>query len=453
EYVSGTGFPFIWRYYKPAAFALTFFYSIGFPILAIGLPIRKIFTMQTAAMIATGVETNSGTMTTMFMRSNFFRIGKRWNRLLERKVLLRIGLRNVWRRKFFFVFSTLCIVLSLAFSVATLLTNTSIYQTVNDFLDRGQWELFVQFIGHLDPPNVAQLQHIDGISAVDPYRKGFVKLGVADTVMPYRILGISTAKTLMGVDLIEGRFFSSDEAHEIILNEEMKNTLGLELGDLVEVSGKEQALPLTLVGTMNNLTGGQGLAPLLTTQSLLSKHPNFSGALLTVHDPIEAVEARLYHTDNVGYVVRKSQARETLHISMGKLSNFLYKYCTLSLVVSVLLIFINLYLNVIDRETEYAVLLANGFGKHEISRMISYEVLVMMIVVMLATVPLAVLFAKLICLRIAETAMNVHLHLQIRDFLIILLPGLLLMLGVTAYCVKVAMEVNVPTAIRNRILG
>jgi len=452
SYINGTGFPFVFYYYSKLTFLKALLYSLSLPILAVGLPMSKIFKTNIPEML-TGIEKQNLNLAAFLKK-----IKALWNGLFEVSLALNIAIRNIWRRKIFFALSVFCIVFAISFSMATLITNTSIDQTVNDFLNLGKWTIFVQFNGQVSSEEIAKLREIKEILRIESYPKGFVTIGVKDKIKLYQIMGISTENRLMKIDLIEGDFFSSDRAQEIILNTDICRELGLRIGDSVKVyakerPGKEKESVLKVVGVMNNLIIGQGFVPLVTAQNILYNKGGFSGALLSINGPFEAIKNKLYHTDIVGYVVHKDSVKKTLNMNMKNLSVFLYFYCALSLIVSVLIVFISLYLNVIDRKTEYAVLLANGFTGYEIGRMILYEVLIMMILIVITTIPLSVLFSKLICWRIAQTANSVHLHLEAMDFLKILIPAAILMFGTALYCIKIIMNLNIAATIKNRAFG
>ena len=452
EYISGTGFPFVNRYYSLAPFAKAFIQSIGFSLAATGIPLRKIFTMNAAAMIE-GIETTKVYVPSFRISSGILQLERLWNHFLEGHVLLKSALRNIWRRKFFFMFSTGCIILILSFSISLLITDTSIYHAFDEFLKFGKWDIFVSFIGQILGPDAESLGEIEGVSDFELYRKGFVTLNASDQEIPYRIVGVPFTSELMKPDMLQGRFFLSDDAQEIVLTKRITDQFHLSLGAPVFIKSNDSKLKLTLVGIMDSFMLGQAFIPLRTIQKLFPEEPGFSGAILAISGEMEQIEEQLHHIENMGYIIQKEQVRETLYVSMGKLSYFWYLYCEISVVVAVLIIFITLYLNILDRETEYAVLLANGFGKWEIGHMIVYEVLVMILIMVFATIPLSMFFANLNCTRMTQSVIHIRLYLRAGDFLKILVPGVLFMLAAAAYCIKTAVNVNIVNAIRNRILG
>jgi len=457
SYMSGTGLPLMFRYYNGKSFLIAFLFSLGAPMIAATFSLMQTRGMNVAEMLGKTMEkpwyfASSGIKRKIADTAVFGPIISRWNNLFERGNTFKIGMRNLWRRKVFFLLSALSIVLGIALAESLIIADISIYRTIDDFFKLEKWDLFIPFSGLVEREKVEKLKEIEGISKISPYKKALVNLQLGNERKPYQIAGISKENSLIKPDIIEGSLFSSDEAREIILNLEMKDQYGLKIGDSIDVwQGNKKKARLKLVGVMNNFIANQAFVPIGIAQKMGGPQDRFTGVFLALNAPFEKVRSKLQKLDFTGYIVRKDDAQNTFHSNMKKISTFLYTYSLMSLFLSICIIFVNLYLNAVYRKGEYAILLANGFGKKEIGFMIVYEILAIMIIVTVAAIPLSIVISKYFCYKMASAAVTIQLHIRTVDYLKVFIPMIFLMAGVAWYCTRYASNIDITSTIRNRI--
>ncbi|MEW6378000.1 MAG: ABC transporter permease [bacterium] len=453
SYASGTGLPLVFRYYNGKSFLIAFLFSLGAPMIAAGFSLMQIRRLSIAEMLGRTMEKPwSFRRKTKADTTGPVPVTCQGNPVLERGSILKMGMRNLWRRKLFFLLSAFSIVLGIALAESLLTANVSIYRTIDDFFRLEKWDLFIPFTGLVEGQRIDRIKQIQGISRVSPFRKELVTLHIGRKREPYQLVGIAGEHSLIRPDIIEGGFFSSNDAREIILNMEMRDKYGLKVGDQVEVwAGNRRKANCKLVGIMNNFTLGQAFVPAGFAQDISENRDRFAGVFLALDLPFEKIRSSLQKLDFVGYIVRKDDARKTFHINMKKISTFIHTYSLLSLVLSICIIFVNLYLNTIYRKSEYAVLLANGFGQREIGLMIFWEVLAIVIIVITAAIPISILIIKFFCCKIAQASIVLHLQIRLVDYLKIFIPMIVLMAGVAWYCIRYASSIDITGTMRNRI--
>lgn len=455
-YMEGSGLPLIFRFYSKKSFLTAAFFSHGLTMLAVGLPLmRPLSKKNVAEMLGRTIEKpgyfGKKNRITAFI---IWPVAKCWNLILDQGAMFKMAMRNIWRRKIFFLLSSLAIILGLSLAAALLINNASIHQTINNFFTREQWDLFVPFTGLVEESRAEKLREIQGISKISLYRKALVTLQLGHQKRSYQLAGISLKNSLVRPDIVEGSFFSSETAKEIILNVDMKDQYGLRVGDLIEVwRGNREKERLTLVGLMNSYISGQAFVPLKIAQHITGHQDKFTGAFLKLEGSFERVSDKLYQIDFIGYVIRKDEARKTFNNNMKKISNFLYIYSLMSIFLSVCIIFVSLYLNIVSRESEYAVLQANGFGQREIGLIIIYEILAIVLIVITGSIPLTALMARFFAYKLAKAAISIKLQIRFIDYLRVFLPMLVLMSGVAFYCIRYALHIPITSTIRNRING
>ena len=490
SYMSGTGLPLMFRYYSGKSFLIALLFSLGAPTIAAALSLMQIRGMNVAEMLGRTIEkpwhfASPGTsdiktkikiadtaafgaiisrgnhlfgklfknlfgnlLRNLFERGNIFRRGN----ISKRGSIFKIGMRNLWRRKAFFLLSALSIVLGIALAESLIIADVSIYRTIDDFFKLEKWDLFIPFTGLVERQRVEKLKEIEGISKISPYKKELVNLQLGNEKKPYQIAGVSKENSLIRPDIVEGRSFSSDEAQEIVLNIEMKDLYGLKIGDSIDVwPGNRKKARLKLVGVMNNFIANQGFVPIGVAQDMSTRKDRYTGVFLALNAPFEKIRSKIQKLDFTGYVVRKDEAQNTFHDNMKKISTFLYTYSLMSLFLSICIIFVNLYLNAVYRKGEYAILLANGFGQREIGCMIAYEILAITLIVTAAAIPLSIVISKYFCYKIARTAVMIHLQIRPVDYLKVFIPMIFLMAGVGWYCTRYASTIDITSTIRNRI--
>ncbi|MEW5803996.1 MAG: FtsX-like permease family protein, partial [bacterium] len=473
SYMSGTGLPLMFRSYNRMSFLIAFLFSLAAPMIATALSLMQIRRMNVAEMLGRTIEkqwswsslSSSSLSSSLWSSSWLSDVRKkladsallaplidRWNHLFERGITFKIGMRNLWRRKVFFLLSAFSIALGIALAESLLIADVSIYRTIDNFFTMEKWDLFIPFSGSVEKQKVEKLKEIEGIAGISLYKKGLVNLHLGDERKPYQIAGISRENSLIKPDVIEGSSFSSDDAREIILNAEMKDQYNLKIGDSIDVwTGNEPKGRLKLVGVMNNFVAGQAFVPMGVAQDMSGRKDRFTGVFLALCAPFEKIRSKIQRLDFTGYIVRKDDARATFHINMKKISVFLYTYSLISLFLSMCIIFVNLYLNTVYRKGEYAVLLANGFGQREIGLMIVYEILAIMVIVTAAAIPLSIMISKYFCYKIAKAAVTIHLQIRPVDYLKVFIPMLVLMSAVAWYCTRYASSIDITSTIRNRI--
>ncbi len=459
NYMEGAGLPLIFRYYNLSSFFVSFLFSLGMTLVAAGAPLIQIMKNSPSQLLGRSPKKitcspKKPRMNKALLSELSEKLSKKIYPLVKRADLAKIGFRNISRRKIFFVLSIAGIVLGISVAEALLLTDTSIHRTVEYFFKSEKWDVFVPFNGLIKKEKAEGLKHIKGISKIQYYKKSFAVLEFNSLKIPYQVTGISHKNSLITPDIVQGRFFSSDTEKGIILNNELKKRLGINIGDQIEIkTGKKKGkAKLTLVGVMNNFIIGQAFVPVKTAEAITGEEGKYTGAFLSlINRPVEDICKDLQKIDFIGYIVQKDETRRTFMKSIKKFSNFISIYSFFSILLAIGIIFVNLYLNIINRQGEYAILLANGFGKREIGSIIFYEILVIVICTIFASIPLTLLISKYFCYKIAKAAILINLHIKMSDFFKTFIPLIFLISIVALYCINFANNINITSTIRDRV--
>lgn len=367
---------------------------------------------------------------------------------------IKMGFRNLLRKRRFLVFSVVCISCSIGMATSFIISDTSIFKTLEDYFEKEMWDVVVKFDGVVESENLEQIKAIEEIKTIEPYLKGFAKIKYKDFIKPYQIVGVEPKSKIRGLSLLSGNTFSKENAGEIILNKNTVDTLGVQIGDNIEVISEKKTCSLRLIGIMNNFVIGQAFIPLKKSQEILGLEDKVSGVLTKISNPSTSLKRKLYKIDCVSHVIFKDAVQRGVIESCSKVSPFLHLYALLSILVTILLLLANLNLNILeDREKEYAILLSLGYNKISIASIILTEVIVTGVLAIILSIPLSIIIAHILSYQVGKVAVVIDVYPCFADFAKLLFPAFFLMFTVVYFGVRYIFKINIPEVIRNRIMG
>lgn len=423
--------------------------GIAVTVVASILPVYKIMKLRPSEIIKGYAEIPFKRISPAIQR-----IERMFLRLTGASGPIKMGFRNLFRRKRVFAFLVMCLSFSLALGNSFILTDTALYETMDEYLKKEMWDIVVDFDGPIEALRLSEIGHIDGIEATEPFVKGFGKIEYEKIQKPYRVVGVKTPSQMKGFPLLKGEPFASEDSWEIILTKEMSDSLGLRIGDEVRVITNHGDFLMELVGIMNNVVVDQFFVPLKIGQKILGMENKISGGFSKISKPLRSFERKVYEKDFVGNITDKKQAEEAASEQLAELSAFLHIYLTLSILVAIVLIFTILMINILDRESEYAVIRAIGYGRTAIGRIVLTEILVISLLSILSSIPLSIILSSILRYQVGKTAFGVvAFYVHPEDFLKTLVPAFLLMITAAYPGLRYIFKLSIPETIRNRIMG
>ena len=445
----GVGFPIIIFSFIPAPLINGSLIGIGAVVLASILSAQKIVRLSPRQAIR-----DSGQV--YFKGISFLtRLAEAlYSRIFRFSPSIKIGFRNLLRHKRLFVFSVLCLAAVLGLTIALSLSISSLSDTINDYFRKEKWDAMVDFDGNLEMQRLSQIQSIKGIKEIEPYLKGFAKLKFKDIERPYQIVGVQAKSKMQEFDLRWGSGFSSNNAHEIILNRQMRDTLGVKIGQQINViTQNNKVFPMKVMGIVSNITVGQAFVPFKTCEKILGLSDECSGVLATISGSSASLEKELHEKEFVGQVLLKEQARKTTFKSIEEVERYLNLYKILSIFVIITLVFTLQTINILERESEYAVLGAIGYGNYSMTKMVLAEVFIISVLGIVLSMPSSEIIGRIIRYRFAENGFLTLFPNRIPHYFSNIIAVFILVIAVTIFSLRYIYKMQISRVIRNKILG
>lgn len=283
----------------------------------------------------------------------------------------RMVLRHVERQPIKSLLTSLGVGLAVAILVVGLFIVDALDEIVSFQFERAQREdMTVTFIEPTSFPALAELAHLPGVEAAEPYRSVAVRMRHAQRERQMAIVGLIADPQLHRV-MDRTRAVTLPE-EGVVISEKLREILAVEVGDRVEVEvleGNRAVREVVVAGTIDDYFGLSAFMEIDALRRLLLEGNTLTGAFLRV-DPEQAEE--LYRA-----------ARERPRVAAASLTTAAYDSFketlaqNLLIITSVNAIFASIIaLGVVynsarialsERSRELATLRVLGFGRGEIS--------------------------------------------------------------------------------------
>lgn len=441
------GFPIILPVILPWPILKGLFFGVCSTAVASALPVLKIV-KQPPHEIIRGKETLTFKHFGWFARkleALFLNITSSFS--------VKSSFRNILRQKKLMFFTVLSLGFALALATTFAITATSMKQSVGAFLQGEQWDFAVYFDNPKGMDSIKKIREIEGITAVAPYIQGFTRIRYGSLEKAQHLIAMAPEPFMRKLPLLKGRLFTSDVASEIILTKDMSSYLGVKIGDKLDIKLGEQVYPVKLIGIMNDFVIGQAFVPWKFGQEVMNLKQKASGVFVQISPYAITVEKSLYRQDFVSYIISKKKMETAVKHGQEALFRFLRIYRILALLVVFLLILTMLNINIIDRESEYAILRAVGCGRPFLSKMIFTEVGIVATFSIMLSIPLSAIMAQFLFDQIAKAHVVLDLYLVRQDFILILLPAAVLMIIAVYPGLRYIHNIRIAQSIRNRLMG
>jgi putative ABC transport system permease protein len=296
-------------------------------------------------------------------------------RLLPRAAIAqttRIILRNLARNRFKSALS----VVGIAMSAGLLVMGAYQLDAVDRMIDTQyrlvlRMDLDIGFTGPTPARAVGELRHAPGVQAVETYRAVAVRLRHGHRSEATSLLGLEPFPQLRQV---------LDAAHRpqrlppegVLLTSHLADTLGLAVGDTVEVEvleGHRRILQLPLAATVDEPVGGAAYMQRAALNRALREGPTISGAWLMVDASREqALYDELWERPGVASIGRISDAARGIRDYMGDtVQAFATVFTLLAGSIAFAVVYNNARISFAERARELATLEVLGYSRLQVS--------------------------------------------------------------------------------------
>ena len=423
--------------------------GIGALIFASAIPAYKIVRLNPTQAFRDAGQFSFKGVSILFRGIELF-----FMRIFRFSAPVKIGFRNLFRHPRLFIFSVLSLGAAIGLIIAIGMSISSVNDTVQGYFKKEKWNVMVDFNGSIENSRLSEIKSIPGVRVVEPYLNGFVKLQYGNIQKPYQIVGVMAQGKLREISLLEGAPFLDDSAADIIINREMRDSLGIRFGQMLEiVTQSGSVFPVRVSGIMDNIVVGQAFVPYKTSERILGLEAKSSGILAATSGPAAELRKALHEKEFVGQVLVQEDARRTAFKSVEEVVRFLNIYRFLAVLVVITLVFTLQTINILERESEYAVLEAIGYTKVSMAQMIFTEVFIINILAALLSMPFSEWIGTIIRNRFAENAFFTIIPPRAGHYVANIIPVCVLVIVVTLFSLRYIYRMQIAGIIRNKIIG
>ncbi len=323
---------------------------------------------------------------------------------------LRMILRHLERRPLRSAMS----VLGISLSIAILVMGNFIQDTVDHVMDFqffvGQrQDLMVSFVEPTAGQAIHEMQHMPGVTSLEPFRATPVRLVHRQHQRRLELLGLSSeARLLRVVDPTRGPLELPPQG--LVISRRLADILECRSGDLVRVEvleGRRTVCEVPIVAVIDDYLDLNAYMDLAALRRILREQDAVSGAFLSA-DPLEI--GRLYHalkeTPRVAGVSIKRADIQSYQDTMAenllrmKLMNVIF-----ASVVAVGVVYNCARISLAERSRELATLRVLGFTRGETSLILLGELAILVI----AAIPLGLVLGYLLAWLLSG-ALNTEVH-------------------------------------------
>ena len=373
--------------------------------------------------------------------------------LIDGGLTLRYAFRSLLRGRGTSVMTVLSIALALGVSLSYFVAMTSFEQGLIQRLSRDRWDLSVGFLAPLWDDELGVFDEIAGVTAVDPFLRGAVRLVTDERVRSAPITGVEPAATLRHLEILQGRGLAAGDQDVLVLERQAAEELGYVVGEPVTVEARGDRFEARLVGIFSGVLPGEAYAPRETVERWLDLGEQSTGAFLRVEDVTTDLVQALFRLDRVGRVTRKSQVIDELLDITGEIMVVLYLAAGFSIAVAALFVFSVASFLVLERRGEYAMLRILGLSDGAVGRLILTEVFFLGLLGAFLAIPMGYGIAVYLTGRMSEAWFTVEVVTRWPDLAAVLLPAVLALPLAALPAVRTVLRSSLTKSLRERMFG
>ncbi|XVJ71133.1 MAG: FtsX-like permease family protein [Rhizobacter sp.] len=382
--------------------------------LATWIPLRSILQLTPREAVRGSSQDSAGTSLA----------AGRWFSRLGNSVAWRYALRNLWRGKALALMSVVAVALSLGASLSYFVSLTSFEQSIVKRFAADDWDIALDFIAPVWTDELEPIKKTAGVSKVDGYLRGNIKVQKGGRVEPSFLLGMDPAHPVRELRLVAGRMPQPDERNAIVLERKTAINLGVSVGDEVSVDARDKVWKAHVVGVFSGVLPGESFAPLADAQAWFDMADQVTGVFLKTNAALGSTDM-LYQFDRVARVTAKDKLVAEFVHHLIEIAGIVYLAFGFSLAVAVLFLFSTTAYGVLRRLPEYATLRTIGFADQTVLKMIVMEVAVIGLIGTLLAVVAGLSLSHALNQVLSQAWFQVDTTVTAKDVLVVLLPAMI----------------------------
>ncbi|KAA5547080.1 FtsX-like permease family protein [Roseiconus nitratireducens] len=301
--------------------------------------------------------------------------------------------------------STTLSVLGMALGVAIVVLGSFFEDTIDYVVsfqfDKSQrQDVNLTFVETLSPSAVHDMQHLPGVSQVQPYRSAPVKLRHGRRTERLALMGLDEVPQLYRILDDQEKQVTFPVREGLTLSEKLAETLDVRTGDrvTVEVLDRRQFVKEMLVAKVfPNFSGPAAYLNRQQLHQLLQEGEQYSGAFLSV-DParLDQLYEEVKQTPTIAGVTDQSAARAAFDEAISESTSIMrVVYAVFSIGIALGVMYNCAIIILAERARDLATLRVMGFRRREVSMVLLSELAVITLLSLPIGLPIGYAFAYL----------------------------------------------------------
>lgn len=447
QYVEGAGFPVLFPEHSWTPLINAWLLSLALVPLGVTLPVVSLLSQYPARLFAQGAS--------MWRVSWVLRLIHRLDAVVTNIADVgypeRLGLRNVARRPLPFFSSTLCIAGMLVMGSSMYVFSDGLEASFENYVSGQKWSYLVEFAKPKTEMEVSQLLKYAGVTSWEGLWVAERTLRFKGHERSYRLVaGPVPSRLREDRAIVFGRSLETESAQEIVVDLRTAQTLGIHVGDMVDVGSGDRTVSLRVVGITSNYSVNQAFVSHETINHVVGQPLLMQGAVLVGPSSLQIRLSRLNVVTRVlpGALLWNASLR-----NVNTVTSFFRMYGHLCMLVGAVLVLVFMSMTIEDRVAEYALLRSHGFTTSELLRSLMVEVLAIGIFAIAISFPLTKIVTYVFQLRFMETSDFFPLRMNFVSWLGLMGPALLFILASVVPVLRKAVSIQPADALRDRIAG
>jgi putative ABC transport system permease protein len=367
------------------------------------------------------------------------------------------ALSNLLRRVRLSSAAALMVALAIALPSALLTCNTSWGVWGRKYVAASGWDAIVYFRAALTPDAAAAvLRAVPSVRTAEFYSEAFVSYQrTGSPVEEMRLLGVPVPAHVVRLNVNAGRFFSSPDADEVIVNRGFTQGRHARLGEWITISSRGgPAHRLRVVGQVDEFGAQVLYTPAGTASRVVGTAGKVSGMWVRTDGlPAGALRAALLAHEEVSCVMSGSEIDRVVSEFLASFWQLVLPLLVMSLLLAVLTLVCVLSLLVLERNGEYATLRAMGYSKAQLVGQFLVETGVLGLGALLMAVPIWIGISLFLDWVMGTAWLPVPPALWPRDLVPAGLPTIVLLALTSVGTILVVLRAELVLALRARTLG
>ncbi|MDD5773932.1 MAG: FtsX-like permease family protein [bacterium] len=338
---------------------------------------------------------------------------------------LRLGIRNILRKKYLSTASVFSIGLSIGVAVSYMISMSSLETTIKKRFDRQKWTMVVDFLYPVYFEDYEEIKKIEGIKEIEPYFRYYAELGKGGNFEGTGLFAIVFPSKVQVFPIVEGR--NVEKKDEIIINNDLARKLKLKVGDAVELKVHKKIYPFTVCGIKSDVSQRESVIDFYRAREILEFPDEASGIMIDSIQPVpDALMKKIHEFGFIGKITKRETLVTDFIKFIREITGIVNVAIAVSVFVAILFIFTSSNMGIMEREGEYATLKSIGYDNRHISVSVFTEALILTVLGGIVSIPLAISVSVYLNHVMSNAWFDIENFFYVSDFMKAVIPLMIL---------------------------